>query len=462
MRLHELAFWRRATPSRLTAGTFLGLIALGTVGLHTMPALYVSGRPLGWVDALFTATSAICVTGLIVVDTATHFTRLGQAYLLLLIQLGGLGIITLTSLLILGLGGRLSVRTESVTTSMVPSLSAVGTGLDAKRLVRDVVLFTLGAELLGATLLFAWFLPHFPVGDAAWHALFHAVSAFCNAGFSTFSDSLVGWQRHAPVLLILMVLIVVGGLGFLTLEEVLVRWRTRGVTDRLRLSLHTRLVFAATAGAIVTGAVLFTVFEWHGVFADLPPLARVLGGTFMSVTARTAGFNAIDYAQASDASNFLTILLMTVGGAPGSTAGGLKITTVVVIGLVAWARMRGRTSVSVWSRTIPEETVQRAIGVAVFASTVVAIAIFLLTTTETQEAPGVGFLRDVFEVVSAFNTVGLSLGSLGHLETGSRVVISVLMFIGRVGPLAFAAALALRARSHQQPYSYAREDVSIG
>ena len=462
MRLHQLAFWRRSTPSRLTAGTFLGLIAFGALGLHTIPALYVEGVPLGWIDALFTATSAICVTGLIVVDTATHFTRLGQAYLLVLIQLGGLGIITLTSLLILGLGGRLSVRTESVTTSMVPSMSAVAPGLDTSRLVRDVVLFTLGFELLGALLLFAWFAPHFPLGEAAWHAFFHAVSAFCNAGFSTFSDSLIGWQQHAPVLVILMALIVIGGLGFLTLEEVTQRWRARRSPDRLRLSLHSKLVFAATGAAIVVGAVLFTIFEWRGAFAELSPLARVLGGTFMSVTARTAGFNAIDYAQASDASNFLTILLMTVGGAPGSTAGGLKITTVVVIGLVAWARMRGATSVSVWARTIPEETVQRAIGVAVFAFTVVAIAIFLLTTTETQEAPGVGFLREVFEVVSAFNTVGLSLGSTGHLETGSRVVITVLMFIGRVGPLAFAAALALRARGVRQSFSYAREDVSIG
>jgi trk system potassium uptake protein TrkH len=461
MRLHELAVWRRASPARLTAGTFLGLIALGALGLRFIPALYAGGRPLGWVDALFTATSAICVTGLIVVDTATHFTRAGQAYLLLLIQLGGLGMITLTSLLILGLGGRLSLRTESATTSIATSLASVP-GLDTFRLVRDVVLFTLAFEAVGAGLLFAWFLPHFPPGEAAWHAVFHAVSAFCNAGFSTFSDSLIGWQRSVPVLLTIMGLVVAGGLGFLTLEELALRWRMRRSSERLRLSLHSRLVFAATAAALLVGALLFTVFEWRGVFRALPPMGRVLGGAFMSVTARTAGFNAIDYAQASDASNFLTILLMTVGGAPGSTAGGLKITTVVVIGLVAWARMRGDTAVSAWRRTIPEETVQRAIGVAVFAITVVAISIFLLTTTEVQEAPGVGFLREVFEAVSAFNTVGLSLGATGHLETGSRVVLTVLMFIGRVGPLSFAAALALRARANRQPYSYAREDVSIG
>jgi trk system potassium uptake protein TrkH len=292
--------------------------------------------------------------------------------------------------------------------------------------------------------------------------VFHAVSAFCNAGFSTFTDSLISWQRSAPVLGTVMALVVIGGLGFLTLEEVALRWQARHRPDRLRLSLHSRLVFAATAAALVTGAVLFTTFEWGGLLRDLPPAARVLGGTFMSVTARTAGFNAVDYAQATDASNFLTILLMTVGGAPGSTAGGLKITTVVVIALLAWSRVRGETNVSVWSRTIPDETVQRAIGVSVFAFSVVAIAIFLLTALERQEAPGTGFLRVVFEAVSAFNTVGLSLGSIGHLEPASRVLVTILMFIGRVGPLSFAAALALRAREVRPRFSFAREDVSIG
>jgi trk system potassium uptake protein TrkH len=461
VRASDFAFWRRTSPSRLTAGTFLGLIAAGTLGLHTVPAFYVSGQPLGWIDALFTATSAICVTGLIVVDTATHFTTLGQAYLLLMIQLGGLGMITLTSLLILGLGGRLSVRAESATTSMAGSLITTS-GINSFRLVRDVVVFTLAFEALGALLLFASFSQHFGAGEALWHAVFHAVSAFCNAGFSTFTDSLISWQRSAPVLGTVMALVVIGGLGFLTLEEVALRWQARHRPDRLRLSLHSRLVFAATAAALVTGAVLFTTFEWGGLLRDLPPAARVLGGTFMSVTARTAGFNAVDYAQATDASNFLTILLMTVGGAPGSTAGGLKITTVVVIALLAWSRVRGETNVSVWSRTIPDETVQRAIGVSVFAFSVVAIAIFLLTALERQEAPGTGFLRVVFEAVSAFNTVGLSLGSIGHLEPASRVLVTILMFIGRVGPLSFAAALALRAREVRPRFSFAREDVSIG
>jgi trk system potassium uptake protein len=454
----NLAFWRRYSPPQLTAGTFVLAILAGTLGLHTIPAFYVGGTPLGWVDALFTATSAICVTGLIVVDTATYFTPLGQGFLLLLIQLGGLGMITITSLVILGLGGRLSVRTEAVTKSMASSLQ----GVDPWQLTRDVVVFTLSMEALGALLLFGAFRSHLGTGEALWHAVFHSISAFCNAGFSTFTDSLVPWATNVPVMVVVMLLVVVGGLGFLTLEELAVRIRARHDRGRRRLSLHSRLVFATTALALLTGWVLFSVFEWRGTLQDMTPTARVLNGLFMSVTARTAGFNAIVYGEASDATNFLTILLMTVGGAPGSTAGGLKITTIAVIGLLAWSRVRGETSVSVWARTIPDETVQRAIGIGVFAFTVVALAIFLFTAFEEQIAPGVGFLRLVFEAVSAFNTVGLSLGATGDLSTASRILATILMFIGRIGPLSFAAALALRARETRDRYSYAREDVTIG
>ncbi len=456
--MRRWAFWRRASPSRLTAGTFLLAILSGTLGLHFVPAFYTSGVPLGWIDALFTATSAICVTGLIVVDTATHFTRSGQAFLLLLIQIGGLGMLTITSLVILGLGGRLSVRAESVTSGLASTLRGVNTF----QLARDVVVFSLIVEAIGAIVLFFAFRGHVSSGEAIWHAVFHSISAFCNAGFSTFTDSLIPWASSAGVLLPIMVLIVVGGLGFLSLEELAMHVRARRAAQKLRLSLHTRVVFAATGVALVSGWLLFTGFEWQGVFRELTPAARVMNGLFLSVTARTAGFNTINYAQAGDDTNFLTILLMTVGGAPGSTAGGLKITTIAVIALLAWSRLRGATSVSLWSRTVPEESVQRAVGVGVFAFSCVALAIFLLTSFEHPAAPGTSFLRIFFEAVSAFNTVGLSLGATGELTDASRVLTAMLMFIGRIGPLSFAAALALRARESRPQYSYAREDISIG
>lgn len=437
--------------------SFLVLILFGTVVLRTTPALYTGRVPLGWIDALFTATSAVCVTGLVVVDTAAHFTRAGQAFLLLLIQLGGLGMITITSLVIVGLGRRLSLRSEEM-------LGAVPGGIarpSAPQLVRNVVLVTLAIEAAGAGALFLAFLPHFSPGEAAWHAVFHAVSAFCNAGFSTFSRSLEEWARNPAVLWPIMALIVLGGLGFLTLEEVHALRRARGRGERFRLSLHSRLVLATTAALLVGGWLCFAALEWRGVLQPLPVGARIQSALFMSVTARTAGFNAVPYAEASYASNFLTMLLMSIGGSPGSTAGGLKTTTFVLIGLLAWSRFRGRAAVSIWSRTVPEEIVQRAVGLFVVAFGTMILGIFAYTLLEVRmiEDP---FMWLMFEAVSAFNTVGLSLGATPHLGPASRVVTSVLMFLGRVGPLYVAAALAMRLRPGSRQYRFAHEHVSIG
>ncbi len=450
--------WQRLSPPQLFAGSFAGLILVGTLGLALVPAFYADGEPLGWVDALFTATSAVCVTGLIVVDTATHFTRLGQGFLLLLIQLGGLGMITITTLIILNLGRRISLRTEAV----VPHLPSSVPKVDARGLTRDIVLFTLLFEGVGAALLFVAFLPHFPVADALWHAIFQAVSAFCNAGFSSFSDSLEGWTGSSLVLWPVMGLIILGGIGFLTLEELNQLRRARGTEARFRLSLHARIVLVSTAVLLVGGAAGYLFLEAGGVLEGMSVWGKVENALFMSVTARTAGFNTVDYAAAADSSNFLTILLMSIGGSPGSTAGGLKTTTFFVIGLLAWSRFRGRTTVSAWSRTIPDETVQRAVGLFVVAFGTVTAAIFALTILETNGGVVDPFLWIMFEGVSAFNTVGLSLGTTGELEPLSRVLVTLLMFVGRIGPLSFAALLALRAGRPRSRYAFAREDVSIG
>jgi trk system potassium uptake protein len=434
------------------------MIALGTLGLRLVPGFFVSGVPLSWADALFMATSAVCVTGLIVVDTATHFTLWGQAFLLLLIQAGGLGMVTIATLVLLQLGRRPSLRSEAV----VPHLPRSAPQVETRRLIRDIVGFTFLLEGIGAAVLFLTFRQHFPLPEALWHAVFHAVSAFCNAGFSTFSSSLEPWATHSAVLWPVAVLIVLGGIGFLTLEELDARRRTRRGEDRFRLSLHTRIVLWATGLLIVAGALGHGFLEWDGVLAPFPLLARVENAVFMSITARTAGFNTIAYAEASDASNVLTMLLMFIGGSPGSTAGGLKTTTIVVIGLLAWSRIRGRVTVSAWARTIPDETVQRAVGVFVVATAVMAMGLFGFTIMESGSTHEDPFLWVLFETVSAFNTVGLSLGETGLLEPGSRVLASVLMFIGRIGPVAFAASLALKASGVTHRYMYAREDVSIG
>jgi trk system potassium uptake protein TrkH len=459
--------WRNVTPPQLFVGSFLLLVVFGTLGLRWLPGLY-TGERLGWLDAVFTATSAVCVTGLIVVDTATHFTWAGQAFLLLLIQLGGLGIVTFTTVIILLIGGRISLRQESVS----GNVAEVAPHVDFHHLTRDIFIFTLIIEAAGAVLLYTAWVPSMGLVGAVWPAIFHAVSAFCNAGFSTFSDSLMGMARQPFTLGIIMMLIVVGGIGFLTMEELWLRRaqrrrRLRRQTDDLvpRLSLHSRLVLLTTAALLLTGWIFFTAYEWNLSFASLPAPARVLNGLFMSVTARTAGFNSIDYGQASDGSNFLTILLMFIGGSPGSTAGGVKTTTIALIGLLAWSRYRGRTSAGIMGRSIPEETIQRAVGLFVMAFGIVTLAIFVLTTTEigtvSHDMAEQAFLSYMFEAVSAFNTVGLSMGVTPDLSTAGRVVTIILMFLGRVGILTFAAAIAIRARRTGQ-IRYAYEDVVIG
>jgi trk system potassium uptake protein len=461
-------WWRRLTAPQLFVGSFLLLILFGTLGLRFLPGIYTGDR-LGWIDALFTATSAVCVTGLTVVDTATYFTLAGQAFILLLIQLGGLGIITFSTIIILALGRKLSLRQEIVSTS----LAEVAPYIDYRHLARSVLLFTFVFELLGALLLLLDWLPRFGFGAALWHAVFHSIAAFCNAGFSTFSDNLVGLRSDASTLLTIAGLIVVGGIGFVTMEELYVRgahshvWRRRA-TDELvpRLSLHSRLVLATTTVLIAVGWIFFTAYEWNLIFAGMTTSARLVNGLFMSITPRTAGYNAIDYGQASDGTNFFTILLMFIGGSPGSTAGGIKTTTVAVIGLLALSRYRGHPRTSVLGRTIPEETIQRAVGLFVVAFGVVTAAIFVFTTTEigavARPAPHTAFLAYMFEAVSAFNTVGLSMGVTPELSASGRIVTVLLMYLGRVGPLTFAAAIALRTAPGYRQLRYAYEDVVIG
>jgi trk system potassium uptake protein TrkH len=460
-------WWRNLTPPQLFVGSFLGLITFGTAGLLLLPGLYTGDR-LGFLDALFTATSAVCVTGLTVVDTATYFTTAGQAFLLLLIQLGGLGFITLTTLIILALGRRLSLRQERA----ADAGGSASPTINVKRLTRDIVAFTLFFEAIGALVLWLAWAPRMGTAAAIWPAIFHAVSAFCNAGFSIYSDSLTGVRMQVLPMFTIMFLIVVGGLGFLTMEELYLqrtaRWRRawRRTDEPVpRLSLHSRLVLVTTAVLILTGWLFFTAYEWHVTFAGMPEWARVMNGLFMSIAARTAGFHTIDYAQAADGTSFLTILLMFIGGSPGSTAGGLKTTTFAVIGLLAWNRYRGRLHTSMFGRTIPEETVQRAVGLFVVAFGIVTLAIFILTTTEIGAVPHTvaeaEFLRLMFEAVSAFNTVGLSMGATPELSPAGRILVIMLMFIGRVGPLTFAAAIALR-RERPGGFRYAHEDVVIG
>lgn len=449
------------SPPRLLVLSFLLLILFGTLALKVLPGLYVA-EGLSWLDALFTATSAVCVTGLIVVDTATHFTVFGQALILSLIQLGGLGILTFATLALLAVGRRVSLHQEAIAEEMTEVLPE----LNARHMVKNIVVFTFLLEGIGALLLFLLWIGRFSPGEALWHAVFQSISAFCNAGFSTFSDSLMGFRESPGALTVIMGLIVLGGIGFLTLEEIRRLLADRRKATRKPMSLHTRLVLSMTGGLLLGGCLLFLALERNHALAGLSAMDGFLNGLFMSVTPRTAGFNTVDYSTTQDPTNFFTILLMSIGGSPGSTAGGLKTTTFAVIGLLALARLRGDAEANAWSRSIPERTVQRSVGLFVMMFGTMSVGVFMVTLLTPGNSTAVGatggFLGEMFEVVSAFNTVGLSMGFTGVLTPWSKVVVSILMFTGRVGPLVLATALAGGREYGTNGFRYSHEDVMIG
>jgi trk system potassium uptake protein TrkH len=331
--------------------------------------------------------------------------------------------------------------------------------VNPRRLVRDVAVFTLAFESAGAVLLYALWVPRLGWEGAAWPAVFHSVSAFCNAGFSNFSDNLVSFHGSPATLLVVSGLIVAGGLGFLVMEE-LSLWARAGRARRsFRLSLHTRLVLATTAALLCGGWAAYTCLEWEASLAGMGPGDKLANAGFMSVTARTAGFNTVDYGKASEAGNFLTILLMAIGGSPGGTAGGLKTTTVALLAVMAWSRYRGEEVASAAGRSLRKGTTDRAVGLFVVTFTLVTAGVLALTVTERGSTAG-GFLDRMFEAVSAFGTVGLSTGQTPHLSPAGRVVVIGLMFVGRVGPLALAAAMSREARGGQFRYAY--EEVAVG
>ena len=437
-------------------GSFLLLITLGTLGLKFLPGLRTA-EALSFTDSLFMTTSAVCVTGLSVSDLATEFSLGGQVFMLVLVQLGGLGMLAFTSLLIQVLGFRLSLGAESLTYEAQRGAPTV----NVRHLTRDVVLYTFMIEVIGAiALMIAWG-PRDGIDQAWWPSVFHAVSAFCNAGFSTHSDSLMGFQSSPMTIMIVSALIIAGGISFVTMEELWLSLRTRKRTRPHRLSLHSRLVLCVTAILLIVPWPMFAAFEWYGTLNEMSLVDKFFNSMFLSVTPRTAGFNTIDYAAASDSTNFLTILLMTVGGSPGSTAGGMKTTTFALVVLMAWSRIRGHETTLFANRSIPSDTIQRAIGLMVVAVSLMAIAVFALAITDEVAGQRGHFLTRMFEAVSAFNTVGLSMNLTPELSYCGRLVTIVLMFVGRVGPLMLASALVIR-QGHRGHFRYAYEDVAIG
>jgi trk system potassium uptake protein len=437
-------------PAQVLAVSFIGTITVGT-GLLMIPACTAGGH-ISFVDALFTSTSAVCVTGLIVQDTPVYFTPLGQSIILILIQLGGLGIMTFSTLVMLMAGRKISFKDRLIIQEgfhhAAPS--------NLKSLIRNIFLFTLILEFIGAGCLYFHWKDHLPGFQAGFHALFHSVSAFCNAGFARFSDSFESFSRDLFVNVVLMCLIVLGGLGFLVLHESFEILCDKFRKRRHRLSLHMRMVLVTTLVLLAGAGGFFFFLEYSGALLGMPLGEKVTATLFQVITPRTAGFNTLDLTLLAPATVFMLILLMFAGAAPGSTGGGVKVTTLGVLYAFIRARLAGRESVNVSRRTLPFELITKAFTLLALSMTVISLAVFILLITHQ----GMDFQKIIFEVFSAFGTVGLSLGITPELDPLGKTVIILTMYIGRIGPLTFLYAFS-RERPHGH-YDYVEETVMIG
>jgi trk system potassium uptake protein TrkH len=433
--------------------SFGAAIGVGTL-LLLMPRATVTGQSMPFVDAFFTATSATCVTGLIVVDTGSYFSTLGQGIILALIQVGGLGIMSLTAFAAAVIGKGMGMR-ESALMKDVLSSDFIG---EVTRLLRNIIIITVLFEVAGLLLLSRiWASDFASPGLTFYYALFHSVSAFCNAGFSLFSNSLEGFAGRYDVILTFAVLIIIGGLGFMVISN-LGSWfmsRLRRVPIGTRLSLHSKTVLVTSAILLFLGSVVFYILEAGGSMATMTQGQKLFSAFFSSVTARTAGFNTTSMATIAAPTALVMILLMFIGASPGGTGGGTKTSTFAVFAATVRSILRGRSNVEFFKRTLPQDVVNKAIVVVLLSFGLVFVSCVCISIAEGKPLTEV-----LFETVSAFGTVGLSRGLTRDLTTSSKIVIIITMFFGRIGPLTLGLAIGQKAR--EAAYSYPVERVMIG
>ena len=436
----------RRRPFQMVALGFAGAIAVGAALL--MLPIASAGDPATPLTALFTATSAVCVTGLVVVDTPTAWSPFGQGVILLLIQIGGFGIMTMASLLGLMISRRLGLQTRLAAAA---STRTVGLG-DVRSVLLGVARVTLIVEVVTAAILTArWTLGYGePIGRALWLGLFHAVSAFNNAGFSLFSDSLVGFATDPWICLPITFAVILGGLGFPVILEV---WRQHRRPSRW--SLHSKITLMMTAALIPLATVFFLAAEWGNTLSSFDVPGRVLAAFTQAVMPRTAGFNSVDTGSLNEGTLLGTDVLMFIGGGSASTAGGIKLTTFAVLLFVIWSEVRGDPDVTLFDRRISTGAQRQAVAVALVGVGVVLIPTIVITLTSPF-----GVNEVLFEVISASGTVGLSTGLTADLAPGHQLVLVALMFLGRVGPITFATALAVRGR--QRLYRHPESAPIIG
>ena len=444
---------RILSPERLFILSFAGVILAGTFFLY-LP--FSSEKGISFIDALFTAASAVCVTGLASIDIGQDLTFAGQVITIILFQVGGLGIITFSAFLFGIMGRGISFKGREI----VQSTFLHTPRRDFFVILKSVLIATFIIESIGILLLFIRFSQDFPFGTAFYHAVYNAISAFNNCGYSLFSDNLVRYQGDIIVNLTVMGLIVTGGIGFVVIHEVF--YRLKG--SERKLSLHTKLVLVTTGILIIGGAILFFFFERNHAIKDMPLLTQILASLFQSITPRTAGFNTVDIGQLTNATVLMMIVLMFIGASPGSTGGGIKTTSATLLTLLIWSKWKGSEEVNIWNRTIPKDLITRTISI-IFAA---AFAVFLITSVlllaEAENLQPLQsrhfFVEYLFETTSAFGTVGLSMGVTPKLNDLQKLAVILIMFAGRVGPLTLAFSLA--RRSTKRGITYAEESVMVG
>lgn len=451
-----MKIWRKIqdklTYVRIIAVGYLMVIVVGTL-LLLLPFATAKGKSTDFLTALFTATTSTCVTGLVVVDTGTHWSLFGQLIILLMIQVGGLGFMTMGMLLAMMLKRKITLKTRGLLQESMNGMQVGG----IVRVVRLALAGTAVIELCGALLLAIRFIPIFGIGRGIYYSIFHSVSAFCNAGIDLMGGhygeyaSFVAFEGDILINVVIMALIIIGGIGFFVWADI----KEKKLQTK-KYALYTKIALFMTAILLISGAVLFFLFENNNLLQGMSLKDKILGAAFSSVTARTAGFNTIDTAALTSASKLFNIVLMFIGGSPGSTAGGIKTVTMLVLLAYVWSNLRGSKGVNIFKRRLDDDDIRKASNVMVISLLLAIVAAVLICFMQPElEVPDV-----LFEIFSAIGTVGMSTGITRQLSIGSRIVIILLMYCGRIGSMSFA--LSFTERKKVAPVQLPVEKIMIG
>jgi len=448
----------RLTPPRIIVFSFLSAILIGAI-LLCLPVSTKTQGGISFIDALFTSTSATCVTGLIVKDTGAFFTPFGQGVIMCLFQLGGLGIMTLSILCAILLGRRISISNNVIMQSTITGSSFKGLSV----LIRNIILTVLSIEIVGASLLFLrWhILSPSNLWSNVYSSAFHAISAFCNAGFSLYNMSFMNYSSDIYINIIITGLIIVGGFGFIVLLSLpkLKLWGRNRKYAWAKIDIQTKIVLITSLSLIIIGTITLFLLEYNHSIKDLSLKDKILGSYFQSVSSRTAGFNTLAIGKLTQASLFFLVILMFIGASPGSTGSGIKTTTFAILIATIIAMFKNKDQVTIFKRTVSREVVRKVILIFLFSLSWLIIMSFLLVLSENANSNG-SFMKIIFEVTSALSNVGLSTGITSSLTWMGKLLITITMLVGRIGPLTLAWAVTLHET--KLPFKYPEEKVMVG